>query len=711
MKLKRLLLVNYCQHARTEITFDNGLTAIIGPNGIGKSNIVYAIKFALIGECDQDGVKADNIRDIAPPGEHSFVELDFSHDGIDYRIVRKLRPTSAKSELQAGPDTQPVYGDNAVTDAVLRVLGVEKSTIQELMIVPQESMFGFLDRTPAKRLESWQRVLKLTVLETARQAIVRHLTQNPIAAGPSEDELSKAEATVGEATVRLANARDALLQHRPVAELTAAVERLVVLSQQYSQYVALQQRVLESRNNWANVVASANAVSTQVSAVEQQLAAMPPALDTGPLRQQLALLNDYMTVQSPPAQPQIVPYPQAAGADEELSSVFGVEDREAQQQYFLSLRSKYAQLRDEYVAYQRAFADGVCPRCQQRVEFAPPNDIDPQVVQTKLELLELLLRTVSQNLATQRAWQYAENTFRSKMELLQSQATALGFTWPLPPANSVEFQQLQAHLQQQHSAASQANLQRQSVEQSLQQVRQAAARAQAQVESAQAVLQRDEHALQQAVAVAASPDAELQLARQQLFLAQTAAAAVQAAEAEVTAVQGRLTTLRQLAERARITAEWHSYVTRLNAWLAPGGLPKLVLHTVAQSLVAGITARLQLAGADFRTEISPEMEFVAHFDDGRKQPDKRLSQGQKDLLGLVFRLALTEVTTEGLNVLVIDEPTADLDAKYRDRVLAVIDNLRESAVGSGLQVIIVTHSKSLADRCDRIVDLTPGVNA
>ena len=35
MKLHRLRLVNFRQHADTEIAFGDGITGIIGPNGVG----------------------------------------------------------------------------------------------------------------------------------------------------------------------------------------------------------------------------------------------------------------------------------------------------------------------------------------------------------------------------------------------------------------------------------------------------------------------------------------------------------------------------------------------------------------------------------------------------------------------------------------------------------------------------------------------------
>ena len=43
MRLHGLRLVNFRQHVDTALSFDAGLTGIIGPNGSGKTTILEAI--------------------------------------------------------------------------------------------------------------------------------------------------------------------------------------------------------------------------------------------------------------------------------------------------------------------------------------------------------------------------------------------------------------------------------------------------------------------------------------------------------------------------------------------------------------------------------------------------------------------------------------------------------------------------------------------
>ena len=49
MRLHQLRLQNFRQHADSVVSFDTGLTGVIGTNGSGKTTILEAIAWALYG--------------------------------------------------------------------------------------------------------------------------------------------------------------------------------------------------------------------------------------------------------------------------------------------------------------------------------------------------------------------------------------------------------------------------------------------------------------------------------------------------------------------------------------------------------------------------------------------------------------------------------------------------------------------------------------
>lgn len=80
---KKLHLKNYAKHKDLELNFSDGLTAICGKNGGGKTLIVEAMSFALFGSKELRGSKSDYASDMS-------VELDIEIKGKPYKIVRTL---------------------------------------------------------------------------------------------------------------------------------------------------------------------------------------------------------------------------------------------------------------------------------------------------------------------------------------------------------------------------------------------------------------------------------------------------------------------------------------------------------------------------------------------------------------------------------------------------------------------------------------------
>ncbi len=169
MRLHRLQLQNFRQHADSVITFDTGLTGIIGTNGSGKTTVLEAIAWALYGNSATRGTR-DSIRfSRAAPRSPVRVELDFELAGHRYRIVRRL----TDAELYLDGAGQPIANSiTGVNELLQRRLGMSRSEFFNTYFTGQKELNVMAAMGPSDRAQFLSRVLGYEKLRTA-QTLVR----------------------------------------------------------------------------------------------------------------------------------------------------------------------------------------------------------------------------------------------------------------------------------------------------------------------------------------------------------------------------------------------------------------------------------------------------------------------------------------------------------------------------------------------------------
>jgi DNA repair protein SbcC/Rad50 len=156
MKLNRLRLTNFRQHADTEIELHSGLTGIIGPNGAGKSTLLEAIAWAIYGAAAARGTNETIRFARAEPRSPVRVELEFGLAGHRFRVVRGLTTASVYLDDAQLPVATTIRG---VSEYLERRLGMSRDEFFNTYFTGQKELQFLAQMGPSERARFLAQVL------------------------------------------------------------------------------------------------------------------------------------------------------------------------------------------------------------------------------------------------------------------------------------------------------------------------------------------------------------------------------------------------------------------------------------------------------------------------------------------------------------------------------------------------------------------------
>jgi exonuclease SbcC len=224
MQLHRVKLVNFRQHADTEIELGAGITAIIGPNGSGKTTLLEAIAWAFYGNPAARGHR-DTLRWTRAPARSPVrVEVTFTFGAHEFRVARGLYNAELYQDRQDAPiaNTQ-----QEVTNRIERLLGMTRDEFFNTYFTGQKELAVMAAMGPTDRARFLSRVLGYEKLRLAQDRLreTRSELKGELAGlerGLADPGTLEAEQQAAEA--RLAEAEDAV--QRVEARLAEAESRL-----------------------------------------------------------------------------------------------------------------------------------------------------------------------------------------------------------------------------------------------------------------------------------------------------------------------------------------------------------------------------------------------------------------------------------------------------------------------------------------------------
>jgi DNA repair exonuclease SbcCD ATPase subunit len=701
---------NVCQHPRRTFQFHPGMNGILGSNGVGKSNLLKSIQFSFTGSFPNDGVKAENIRQGREASEPSRVITLWTHGNVSYRTERHL--TKVDATLHRG-DELLARGETNVNREILSILAVREDVLQRQCFVPQGEIAAFLAESPAVRAATYARIFGTERASELYAFLDRMVRSNPIPAVNPNIELYRKEVAGFQREIRNKSRTRGLIASEAGDEQTlAAIERvqnaLTVIARE------TERRDRQLIPQVEPLKAKIQQRSEELEALNGSLAAIQASIEDA-ARQEAnnAAWDAYERgVRSAnEAEQRIEAAKHALEAIREPESPEpGVTSQEISDQ----ISTVYARLQSLEVdlgAYA-VVPSGTCPVCRR-----PGADLDQTILDLTAEVerhrteLSSLRGRLGSFIAFDRAIgdvrrqrQAIEAEIRSQTDRIE----AIRVSGAQPPATP------RAHVDA--SEARRARLEAQTLTNAIREdrfrsselldaVEGQIADCDRQIASSLDVLGREPVEFQSFDA------ARLQTMRELQGTLKTIDGELQVLNRFLEQRERELKLLNEQEATLKPRRAWLDVVTNTRDAFHPTALPRQVAERNQAVLIDVVNEILTSYGVDWRVTQGQDLSFVACFDDGRIQRDRRLSPGQSTALALAIRVAIHSLFTSELGFLSLDEPTYGLSQRNLGFVAKALSRLRLLTDGGSLQCLVVTHEPLLLPEFDRVIDLDHAVES
>jgi len=133
-------------------------------------------------------------------------------------------------------------------------------------------------------------------------------------------------------------------------------------------------------------------------------------------------------------------------------------------------------------------------------------------------------------------------------------------------------------------------------------------------------------------------------------------------------------------------------------------LPQVVAQSNLEDMEKDINDVLELFGSPFWVEATSDLSFVVHFPGEPPKAAERLSGGQKSVLAVAFRSAISSLFKSEIGLMSLDEPTAGMDDQNVSYLAEALTRYAAEVRGHR-QVIMITHAEQLRNSFDQVVNL------
>jgi len=169
-------MMNFLSHSDTKLEFDGGVTVFVGHNGAGKSGIIDAITFALFGQ----HARKSNKGLIKRGSTQGFSRVSFSVNGRQYLAERKvdskgglaaqLSEKKPEGWVQIAAGERRQFGES-MTEQIEKTVGLSFAKIKIASIVQQGELNSIIRAKPKEFKELLNAIIGIDRLDVASESM------------------------------------------------------------------------------------------------------------------------------------------------------------------------------------------------------------------------------------------------------------------------------------------------------------------------------------------------------------------------------------------------------------------------------------------------------------------------------------------------------------------------------------------------------------
>jgi DNA repair exonuclease SbcCD ATPase subunit len=710
VRIKKIRLKNVGPHAELCWSMSPGVVGILGPNGSGKSTAVNAAYAATTNDYSRfEGGKQGCIRQQAAEGEAAFIEVTLEHLEETYIVFRGLRPDKHEFYRVGDSKDKMLTKAGEIADFMEVALGITRPILDNYVFVAQWDMFAFLSITATERAKHFAKLCGTTLAEVRWNRLGKQVELDRALAAEIVDDSDEIRKQLSRARTRAEDLEASLARAEKAKESKSEVNALRKVGEARRQYQKVSKELPTARQEEHDCLQTAKQAARDVKTGEARLQERQTALrksqdSVDAQAEQLAGLNEALKNHRLRARlrRELQELKNDARGPVERSWVLdGSSEKEIR-----ARASQTAKAHTDVLELLEAVGGDVaeCPTCGTPTDsevlvdkLAEARAALPGLVENeskwaeRLSLLEDYQREVHQ-------YEVWHAGYKAEVKRLQARIGELV---------SVDLDETKAKIASAEAVVETRNTFRERSKKAadrLPKLRKLKEEAIAAHVLAKRELAALEEQARHVVSAEEAEKAEERLQAHEAAVAESAGAASRLDEVKESckSLSLQLKRLRRAMSRAKKGRKWIAFLESARKALHRDNLPAEVHRAILGEMEHGINVDLERIGAPFYICSTEGLSFTAFFQEGVVMPAGGLSGGQKVVLALPFLLQVNSLFAAQVGMLVLDEPTAGLDATYVDSMIEVFDRLRGMAKAQGFQIFVITHETELERAFDQV---------